>query len=224
MSIHRCLGVLGVLGVFVFVARPGQAADWTDRRFVIEGVTGFGTPVGLLGVLGRVDVIPWGSIGGGVGTSLSGVEYAGTLLGRIPFKTRGRTLGALTLGTSYSVGGSHDFDPNPSCWIEDCRSYWVHSRYHLANAHWVSLELGAEGRLDNGLSVRGFGGVAKLTNASSAACENYDRNRQEWFAGQCEVPLGDAGHSHDTLLPDLSGPSGMPDVIWVLGTAIGYAF
>lgn len=222
-SIEGWVAILGVLLGLVSASRPARAADWGDRKLVVEGVTGLGTPVGLFGVLGRVDPVPWVSIGGGVGKSLGGVQYAGLVLGRVPFTARGRTLPALTLGASYSVGGSFDFDPNPTCWIEDCRNEWVHSSYHLANAHWVGLELGGEVRFEKGLSLRGFGGLAKITNPGSAVCKNYDQESNEWTRGPCRVRLPDAG-PNISLFPDISGPPGMPDVIWVLGAAAGYAF
>jgi hypothetical protein len=200
-------------------ARP---PSWTDRRLVLEGMAGFGTPVGLVGAALRVEPIPWLSVGGGAGVSLGGAEYAGMLLGRIPLRADPDWLSALTLGGSYSIGGSYHHNPNPSCWVEDCRDRWVDSAYELANPHWLGVELGAELRARSGLSLRGFAGLAKLTNPGDVTCQNYDRASNDWLPGPCKAPLSDAPSSRDILV-DISGPPGTPDVIWVLGLAVGYA-
>lgn len=200
-----------------------RSPAWTDRRLVLEGVAGFGTPVGVIGAIARLDPIPYVSVGGGIGTSIGGAEYAGILLGRLPVDAGPKWLVALTLGGSYSVGGAYHYNPNPSCWIEDCRDRWVHSAYEVADAHWVSAELGMELRSRSGLSLRGFAGLAKLTNPSSVTCRNYDRASNDWPVGPCTAPLPDAARSQDGFFPDISGPPGTPDVIWVLGVAVGYA-
>ncbi len=196
--------------------------SWSDRQLVLESVTGFGTPVGLFGAIARVEPLPWLSAGGGAGVSIRGPQYSALLLGRLPLRAETNWLSALTLGASYSVGGSYAHDPNPTCWVEDCRDRWVDSVYALAHARWLGVELGAEFRARNGLSLRGFGGLAKLTNPGDATCKNFDRTRNAWLSGPCKVPLADAP-SMQSIFPDISGPPGTPDLIWVLGLAVGYA-
>lgn len=224
MGCKRRLGA--VLATVVLLSFPSAARarspSWADRRLVLEGMAGFGTPVGVIGAVARVEPIPWLSLGSGVGVSLGGAEYAGLLLGRLPINDGPKWLSALTLGGSYSVGGGYQYNPNPSCWVEDCRDRWVDSAYEITDAHWLGVELGSELRARNGLSLRGFVGLAKLTNPGSATCRNYDPESNDWPAGPCRVPLPDAASSRD-FFPDISGPPGAPDVIWVLGAAVGYA-
>ena len=43
--------------------------DFTDRPWSIDGVLGFGTPVGLAGVVLQYDLTSWLSVGGGAGTA-----------------------------------------------------------------------------------------------------------------------------------------------------------
>jgi hypothetical protein len=179
--------------------------------------------VGAIGAIARVEPFAWLSAGGGAGVSLGGAEFGGLLLGRIPLLADANWLSGLTLGASYSVGGSYSHDSNPTCWVEDCRERWVDSKYRLADAHWLGVELGAELRARNGLSLRGFAGLAKLTNPGGVTCKNYDREGNTWLSGPCKVPLSAAPSTQD-VLPDISGPPGTPDVIWVLGAGVGYAF
>jgi hypothetical protein len=196
---------------------------WSDRRLVVEGVAGFGTPVGLAGVIARFDVVPWISIGGGGGLSPGGVEYTGLVLGR-PVLVRGlKALTALTLEAGYSAGGTYDVNPNHSCLINDCRQEWTHPVYHLRNAQWIDVEAGVEVRFLSGVSFRVFGGIAKLANPHSATCKTYDLQTDAWTPAPCAPPIEQANRG-SALFPDISGPSGAPDLIFVLGGAVGYAF
>ncbi len=229
MRIRSACAALGAALAAVLLANASRAQtlekpplDWADRRLVLEGVLGFGTPVGLAGVMARFDVAPWVSIGAGIGRTLGGPQCAALILGRLPVARSRKALLALTLESGYSTGAAYDYDPNPSCW--DCAHMWTRPVYHVRNAHWVDMELGLEVRFASGFSVRPFAGIAKLVNPGSATCKTYDQVTRDWSPAPCDPPINRASEGSSAFFPNLDGPSGDGDMIFVLGIAIGYAF
>jgi hypothetical protein len=173
---------------------------------VVVGVAGLATPVGSLGVIGRVEPVPWLSIGGGVGRGVVQTEYGGLVLFRIPIRRQPTPLLAATVDTGYSVGEGHTFSRNARCLVEDCRDTWTDLNYQIEHPHYVHLEGGIEMRFATGVSLRGFVGGAWVVNPGSATCTKYN---------------------HDTSLvedvpcnPSLSVSNG---TLLVVGVALGYA-
>ncbi|HVU03451.1 MAG TPA: hypothetical protein VHE30_16945 [Polyangiaceae bacterium] len=155
-------------------ARCEEAApEFRNRHVSVEGVVGFGTPVGSLGVLGRVDPLPWLSAGGGVGETLRGERVYGLLALFRPLVRRSAgTVKAFTVDAGYSWGASYEL--SPFC-MDDCRELYTTVIHRVPDAHWVHVQLGGEVRFEpSGLFLRGFAGIARIVNPNSGPCSLHD--------------------------------------------------
>jgi len=157
--------------------------------------------------MARVEPAPWLSVGGGIGVSpFEGTAYGAMALVRVPLHHEQNFLSALTFDTGYSVGASHGFNPNETCWVEDCRNHWTHVVHHVPNAGWVHLQVGVEGRFEpSGIYFRGFTGFATGLNPNSGTCTLYNQQTEH----EDPVPCNDLSFGQRSVL--------------VLGIALGYA-
>jgi hypothetical protein len=181
-------------------AQDDPDARWDERALSIEAHFGFGTPVGLGGLMLAYSPWPWIAAygGAGVSTALDGtsLQLAVGGLVRLPFFRRAR----MFVSADYSTGA----------WLApDLAALPQHDdtmlKAYSERMHWLNVNLGLEWRLEMGLLVKLYFGVGAMLNPGSRRCLSIERS----------------GRRTDcTQLPDFFGDPSIP----IVGGALGYAF
>jgi hypothetical protein len=156
-------------------ATPPDGTDdgrWAGRPVSVVGMLGVGTPVGLAGAMGEWAPDPALVLGVGAGVAPEGAQVALMARGRL-IVSRGV---ALTLGAGVSGGpavwNSRGLFGPDSCFLclqlDGPAPTYFEKRWSFAVKG--NGEVGIEGRLRKGFTVRGYLGVATIFNASSYTC------------------------------------------------------
>jgi len=175
-----------------------EASGWS-RPFAVQGVVGFGTPVGYAGVMLEYSPHPVFvvSLGAGIGSGTANTDclksgYSGVCGGpfvdRLQLAAMGRLRvlrlrnSALTLGAGVSGGGYS--------WDEFTTDQPAHKS--ADRAYWANAEIGYEHRSRSGFSARGFLGFAGMLNpgalhcvdtgVNSDHCPTVHKNSGEWLS------------------------------------------
>jgi hypothetical protein len=173
-----------LLGV-ALLASPGSVAAAQSAAPPLEsfgagigGLFGIGTPLGTLGIEGRLDLLRWFFVTAGVGVDFDRhpqVAAMGHL--RLPFSTANRASLALTAGYGPSLG-QHEWQQLK---VFDEHSELLPRKRGLL--WWHNVELGFEARARSpGLPLVTCGlfvGVAKAANPQDLRCEGPE-------SGLCE--------------------------------------
>ena len=149
-----------VLAVTLLVAPAASALgpeDTTERYETGRLALGvefspLGGPVGLLGLVADVPLIPELSIMGGAGLGSASPQFAAGLRPRLPIST----VAAASVSVSYSYGDYVQFavdagGSDPWTWRD---------------ASWVNVELGVDMRFANHVMVRPYFGAGKVVHSS----------------------------------------------------------
>jgi hypothetical protein len=157
------------------VARVAHAGDghfqFTDHPAVIDGVVGFGTPVGLIGAALQYDLASWLAIGAGAGTNIAGLQLAALTRLRPWTRTTPALASGVTLGLALATGKYGGRFASGGLVNVD-HSYA--QRYVVGQIGWAHLDLGWELKMRSGFHLLAAGGVAMPIGAEGGHCE--DRN------------------------------------------------
>lgn len=151
---------------------PAQTqASFTDHPFTLGMRAGWGTSVGLVGLVAEYNLAEPLALGAGIGLNGPGVEFGAHLKIRpMTWKTmRGRTHaisleGAYSRARYYSVASSiggfgichgDASDPDDVCYDTTRSTAWV---------NWVAADVGWETLWPSGLSLRTATGAARLAS------------------------------------------------------------
>ena len=156
-------------------ATPPETTDdgrWSGRPVSLVGVLGVGTPVGLAGAMAEWAPDPAFVLGAGAGVAPEGAQVALMARGRLVV-SRGV---ALTLGAGVSGGpdvwSSRGLFGPDSCFLclnlDGAAPSYFEKRWSFAAK--ANGEIGVEGRLRKGFTVRGYLGITTILNASSYTC------------------------------------------------------
>jgi hypothetical protein len=176
-------------------AEEHDASVWTKRRIAIDVHAGLGTPYGLTGASLEFTPIAYWTLGGGVGTSISGPQLALSTRVRYP-------IGHSAI--AFGVGASRGAYDTAEAWLTD--SLW---RKHWDHAYWLNLEVSLERRWSSGVQFRMYGGVGTVVNPAAGKCEP-DSNYGGHDCNSRGGPLG-LLWINETTVP-------------YVGYAVGYAF
>jgi len=181
-----------------------------DRPLQLELIFGFGTTVGVLGLVLDYNVGDWLALGAGAGLGIHGPLWEAharfrPLVGRLGGQSKG--LQALTLETAFSQGPYADLPKNGFvlCDRADGAANRVGDDCFQPNAvprltSFGQLELGWEARFESGFSLRLSGGFATALHMGTPRC---------YGASMQPVPCGGSEPER---------------TIVVLTSAFGYAF
>ncbi len=180
------------------VATQDAAArkDVWSRPLAVEGVLGFGTPVGYAGVMLEYSPHPRfiASVGAGIGGGTENTDclksgYSGVCEGpfsdRVQLAAMGRVrlfwVGstAMTVGAGASGGGYS--------WDEFTTDEPAHKS--ADRAYWANVEVGGEHRAQSGFSARWFVGLADMLNPGALHCIDTGINPEH-----CPTVHKDSGH------------------------------
>jgi hypothetical protein len=138
-----------------------------DRPISVVGVTGFGTPLGLIGVAGQYVVLEALTLGAGIGTNDQGLQLSAYANFR-PLHWSGRSV-AFAVGPqlAYATGPWAPFSVNGLFSGGGSSD----DRYVVDRAHWLQADLGLEVQTKGGVVFRFSHGAAFLLNPGSGRCE-----------------------------------------------------
>jgi len=194
-------------GLEVTPSTPLHAPRFVDRPFALQGILGFGSDVGLVGVKGQYTLVDALALGGGVGMNASGyLQLAASANFRPITWSDTRSVNALSIMTSYSTGEYDAFDVSSVLALGMDHSGNTERHYKVDRAHWLQVDAGFEHQLASGFSLRSAIGAAYLLNPGSAYCQ---ATRSPYEALPCEGDI-------DGTPPD--------DLLFTMTLALGYAF
>lgn len=136
-----------------------SVSSFQDRPWLIEGITGFGTPYGFLGAAVEYDFVPAVGVALGTGLTPSGATVATAVRTRYPFRTIG-----LGVEVGWSAGSYDDGKCLMYCFDRD------ETYRHYPIAHWLNAAAVFESRAASGFSFRTFIGIAVPMNPDSGEC------------------------------------------------------
>lgn len=151
--------------------RATQASDghfkFNDRPLTIDGVVGFGTPVGLIGAALQYDLASWFTVGAGAGTNIAGLQLAALTRFRGELAATPERASAIAFGASFSSG---PFGQSPE-WLNVDHSY--SERYlGVGRMSWVGLDAGIELKRRSGFHLLAAGGLAIPLEPDRGHCED----------------------------------------------------
>jgi hypothetical protein len=169
----------------IAAAEERDTSVWTERRLAVDVHAGFGTPYGLTGASLEFTTIPYWTLGGGVGTSISGPQLAMSTRVRYPFGHG---------GVAFGVGASRGAYDTAEAWMTD--PLWTR---HWDHAYWLNLEVSLEHRWATGVQFRMYGGVGSVLNPAAAQCQPGN------IGHDCNSPGGPFGLAriNETTVPYL---------------------
>jgi hypothetical protein len=141
-----------------------------DRPFGVNATLGFGTPVGLAGVILEYSPLPWLAVGTGAGTNLDGLQLAA--LGRIRplYWEKPNHVFAIALEAAVATGPYSSWD-DLSASFGDGDSKTQYAR--LDHALWLQPEAQFEYEARSGFHLVVSGAAAAfLLNSHAAECRN----------------------------------------------------
>lgn len=148
---------------------------FTDRAIQLEGRVGYGTTVGLLGVVGEYNLFDRLALGGGVGLNDLGPVWGihARLRPIVMTAQGGRRLHAITLESAISQGHYAGSEVRLMPTMRDCSSHdtsgcrtYVSSEF----VSWLQFDIGWEMRAPSGFSLRVSYGFATRLNSPNWQC------------------------------------------------------
>lgn len=157
-----------------------------DRPFGVNATLGFGTPVGLAGVIVEYSPLPWLAMGTGAGTNLDGLQLAA--LGRIRplYWEKPNRVFAIALTMAVATGPYSSWD-DISTSVEDLLGNSNTQYARLDHALWLQPEAQFEYEARSGFHLVVSGaGAAFLLNSHAAEC----RDRVTHARVACDAAAG----------------------------------
>lgn len=173
--------VSGGIGASGARSGDGDVDAWMGRRpLTLEGHTGFGTPVGGLGVMLDYLLIPAISLGAGAGAG-SGPSGSFPLHSAIavrvrPIRAGVSAMAAFVVGAAFSTGPYRRFALNLGIGEGTPRATTA------TWAHFLQAEIGFEGRMKNGPLFRATVGGAAMLNPGALQCTEQRSNAEPFTA------------------------------------------
>jgi hypothetical protein len=112
-----------------------------------------GGPVGMLGVVGDIALVPQLSVTGGIGKGGWTTQWSAGVRPRLPIGP----LTALSVTVAYSHGGFEEFAMDPAN-SDACR---------YPDGSWINGDIGIDVRTPSGFTVRPFVGMSQLVDSSA---------------------------------------------------------
>jgi hypothetical protein len=195
-------------GLEVTPSTPLRAQRFVDKPFALQGILGFGSDVGLVGMKGQYTVLDALALGGGVGINASGHPQLAAFANFRPITwSNKKSVNALSLMGGYSTGKYEAYDISDFSFMSSMsHSSEPEPRYVVDRAHWLQVDVGFERQFARGFSFRSAIGAAYLLNQGSAYCRN-------------------SRSPHETL-PCAGETRGTPPdkLLFTMTLALGYAF
>lgn len=179
----RCASPLGVLVLFCGLALASRTLAATspsdpdsghfhfaDRPLTLDGVLGFGTPVGFAGAAVQYDLVSAVSLGAGVGVDSGKPAYAALARFRPFIWNRPERALALEIGSAFSASHYEGQLADVAGLAGEGGVTRYTQTYTLDLTYWAQFDIGFEMKSRSGLHIVVAHGFAVPLNAGSGFC------------------------------------------------------
>jgi len=149
----------------------GERFDFDQRRLAVGAMLGFGTPVGLVGVVAMYTPVTPVSLGVGAGTNDHGLQLSAMATLR-PFSwARRNAAHAISLTPAWSTGPWKAFHLDLGMAHDGPEERAQYLRHAVDQAHWLQFDGSYELMTRGGFWLRAGYGAAWMLNPGDAHCE-----------------------------------------------------